>query len=496
MRTSFFNIKNRLGNYTDTIWNDTNILGIVETYVELQDDKYLLQVLLNEPDSNTYNFSFLTTGIGRFDFWSTSLLGTSHIVQSGLPSATTYPPIVHYTFPDSAKTTVSSFSCLPSILTVANFENRKTYLDVDSIIRLNSEEPGARANSSSLGPDRRGNLKPDIAATGNFTLGPNSAAVIAANLASTPANRAKVAYGGMHRLNGGTSMASPVVAGIAALYLEKCPNATMAEIKNAIISSAKQDTFTNVVPNPAFGHGKVNAFDALNTSNFSYLLGGNKDVCDGDSVEVNASGFSGYLWSTSDTSSSSYIDTTEQVFVKLTNSSGCVGFSDTITVKWHPLPTKPNITLLGDDSLLYSSSLNMQWYFNNNSLLGENDTLHIAQNDGDYFVQVTDSFGCQNTSDTLSIVLQAVEDNIKNIANIFPNPSTRDITIIFNSLNVIKSFSLMDVSGKVIHTESMNSELLEYKLDLESLTKGIYYLRFYSDEKHFVQKIVLINSLY
>ena len=54
----------------------------------------------------------------------------------------------------------------------------------------------------------------------------------------------------------------------------------------------------------------------------------------------------------------------------------------------------------------------------------------------------------------------------------------------------------MDVSGKVIHTESMNSELLEYKLDLESLTKGIYYLRFYSDEKHFVQKIVLINSLY
>ena len=495
-RTSFFNIKNRLDNNTDTIWNDTNILGIVETYVELQDDKYLLQVLLNEPDSNTYNFSFLTTGIGRFDFWSTSLLGTSHIVQSGLPSATTYPPIVHYTFPDSAKTTVSSFSCLPSILTVANFENRKTYLDVDSIIRLNSEEPGARANSSSLGPDRRGNLKPDIAATGNFTLGPNSAAVIAANLASTPANRAKVAYGGMHRLNGGTSMASPVVAGIAALYLEKCPNATMAEIKNAIISSAKQDTFTNVFPNPAFGHGKVNAFDALNTSNFSYLLGGNKDVCDGDSVEVNASGFSGYLWSTSDTSSSSYIDTTEQVFVKLTNSSGCVGFSDTITVKWHPLPTKPNITLLGDDSLLYSSSLNMQWYFNNNSLLGENDTLHIAQNDGDYFVQVTDSFGCQNTSDTLSIVLLGVEDNIKNIANIFPNPSTRDITIIFNSLNVIKSFSLMDVSGKVIHTESMNSELLEYKLDLESLTKGIYYLRFYSDEKHFVQKIVLINSLY
>ncbi|NQX98170.1 MAG: S8 family serine peptidase, partial [Flavobacteriales bacterium] len=254
-RTPFFNIQNRLGSFTDTIKNGSNILAIVETYAELQGDKYLLQVLLNEPDSNTYNFSFLSTGSGKFDFWSTTLLGTSDIIGTGLPTVVQYPPIAYYTKPDSLKTTVSSFSCSPTVITVANFFNRKTYLDVDTIERVRAETPGEKGVSSSLGPDRRGNIKPDIGATGDLTIGPNAANVIAANMAAGPSARLKVALGGMHRINGGTSMASPVVAGVVALYFQKCPNATMAEVKAAILATAKQDGFTGTVPNPIFGYG-------------------------------------------------------------------------------------------------------------------------------------------------------------------------------------------------------------------------------------------------
>ncbi|MDF1672403.1 MAG: S8 family peptidase [Vicingaceae bacterium] len=488
-RTSFFNIKNRLGTFTDTIKNGSNILAIVQTYAELQGDKYLLQVLLNEPDSNTYNFSILSTGSGKFDFWSTSLLGTSDIVSSGLPTVTQYPPIAHYTKPDSSQTMVSSFQCHPNLLTVANFVNRKTYLDVDSIVRLVPVTPGEKANSSSIGPNRRGVIKPDIGATGDYTIGPNSAAVIAANMSAGPIARERVAFGGMHRRNGGTSMASPVVAGVVALYFEKCPNATMAEVKNALLSTAKQDTFTGAVPNFAFGYGKVNAFAALTTSNFK--LGNDINICDGDSVQISSPPFNSYLWSTGDTTASIYADTTQMVYLSGTYLSGCISKSDTLNISWRPLPTKPIINVNGN-SLSYFTNHNLQWYYNFSILAGETDTLHIAQSSGDYFVVVTDSFGCKNVSDTLNHVLLGIENIPNTIANIYPNPTNGSLSIEFKS-EKITDVEVLNVLGKKVFSENINSSTKKVSLSLTHLAEGVYYVRLISPEKDFVSKVILLK---
>ena len=491
-RTLFANIQNRLGNYTDTIKNGNNILAIVETYGELQGDKYLLQVLLNEPDSNTYNFSILSTGSGKFDFWSSTLLGTSKIVETGLPTSVQYPPIAFYTLPDSAKTTASSYNCSPNIITVANFVNRKTYIDVDSIERVKPEYAGQKAFTSSIGPDRRGNLKPDIAATGDYTIGPNSAAVIAANMAAGPVNRAKVAYGVMHRYNGGTSMASPVVAGIAALYLQKCPNATMAEIKAAMIATAKQDSFTGIVPNPVFGNGKIDAFAALNNSNYTLTLGSNQNVCDGDSVQITASSFSSYLWSNGDTAASIFIDTTQNVFVTVTNGSGCKGLSDTATITWHSLPIKPIITIIGNDTLIYFSNLNLQWYFNAGVLGGETDTIHIAQNNGNYFVQVTDSFGCVNTSDTVTVIGVDIENLANNLASIFPNPTTGKLTIELKD-KTIHSFSIVNLLGEIVMERKLVQHETKVELTIQNFADGVYYIQLNTNDKKYLQKLILVR---
>lgn len=488
-RTPFFNIKNRLGNFTDTIKNGLNIIAVVETYAELQGDKYLLQVLLNEPDSNTYNFSILSTGSGQFDFWSTSLLGTSDIVESGLPTVTQYPPIAHYTKPDSSQTMVSSFQCLPNLLTVANFVNRKTYLDVDSIVRVVPVSPGERAISSSLGPNRRGFLKPDIGATGDYTIGPNSAAVIAANMSAGPIARERVAFGAMHRRNGGTSMASPVVAGVVALYFEKCSNATMAEVKNAILSTSKQDTFTGAVPNFAFGYGKVNAFDALTTSNFK--LGNDNNVCEGDSVEISAPSFNSYLWSTGDTVASIYIDTTQSVYLSGTYLSGCIAKSDTLNITWKPLPIKPIISVNGNN-LSYFTNHNLQWYYNSSILTGETDTLHIAQNSGDYFVEVTDSFGCKNVSDTLNVVILGIENISNTIANIYPNPTNGNLSIEFKS-DEVTDLEVLNLLGEKVLSKNIKPSTKKVSFSLSHLAGGVYYVRLISPEKEFVSKVILLK---
>jgi subtilisin family serine protease len=72
-----------------------------------------------------------------------------------------------------------------------------------------------------------------------------------------------LAQGGYHIRGGGTSAASPGVAGIAALYLQKNPTASAITVKNAITSCTTVDGFTGAVPNNYYGYGKANAFTAL-----------------------------------------------------------------------------------------------------------------------------------------------------------------------------------------------------------------------------------------
>ena len=492
-RTPFFNIQNRLGAFTDTIINGGNIIAIVETYAEIQDDKYTLQVFLDNPDSNTYYFSMLSTGSGKYDFWSHRYLGTSDVVDAGLPTLAQYPPIAFYTLPDSNKTTVSSFSCSPALLTVANFENRKTYLDVDTIERVNTATVGEIANSSSLGPDRRGNVKPDIGATGNFTLGPAPASVIAAGMAAGPVNRGRVALGGKHRLNGGTSMASPVVAGIVALYLEKCPTATMAEIKAAVTGTAKQDAFTGIVPNFYFGYGKVDAFAVLNQSNYSLSIGTDKNICEGDSVQISSPTFSSYQWSTGDTSQGVYFDTTaSNISVNVLNISGCMARSDTVNVTWHPLPIKPTVVVNGNDTLVYSTTLNLQWFYNTNALTGEVDTMHLALNNGAYYVEVTDGFGCSAVSDTVTLTAVGIEKSTTNSLSIYPNPTTGRL-IIELADNEFQSLRVINLLGEVLMDRKISNQENMIELELAQFAEGVYYLQLNSREEKYLQKLILLR---
>jgi hypothetical protein len=384
---------------------------------------------------------------------------------------------------------VSSFQNVVSLLTVANFVNRATYTDVDTILRFTGKTPGEKAVSSSWGPTRRGTLKPDIAATGDYVIGPVSASCVAANMVA-PANRVKIALGGMHRYNGGTSMASPVVAGVAALYLEKCNTATMAEIKNAITSTASSDGFTGAVPNNGFGYGKVDAFAALNTSNYTLSLDSDIDICDGDSAQINAGVYTNYLWSTGDTTPSVFIDSTTSVFTEVANMSGCKAWSDTLNVVWHALPNKPFVTVLGNDTLLYSSNLDLQWFYNTDSLVGENDTILIAQTNGDYFVQVADSFGCTINSDTVNvIVLNIPQESISSGVKLYPNPTQGFFKVEIKDI-AIKGLILIDLQGEELLRENVFNQN-EIEMNLNHLPNGIYYLKLEKETSFDLQKVIL-----
>ena len=64
----------------------------------------------------------------------------------------------------------------------------------------------------------------------------------------------------------GTSMASPFVAGVVATWLQACPTLTPEALKEIIISTSRQDSFTGSLPSDGdnvWGHGKIDAYAGL-----------------------------------------------------------------------------------------------------------------------------------------------------------------------------------------------------------------------------------------
>lgn len=239
---------------TEDIMNGSNRIGTLRTLGSTQGNLYMMEFLI-KPDSATYLWRLMTTGNGRFDLWS-----TDHY-KDALPSPSTLPSIVFYKRPDLAMNLSNSFACSNEVITVGNYVDRNQHISCEDSLITTSEITGDLTAASSRGPTRDGRQKPDISATGDHTM---SCAVSGWLGTVIQTNSTNLAKGCFHIRGGGTSSSSPVVAGIAALYLQKYPGANNMDIKNAITGCAKTDAQTGAaLPDYHWGYGKADAFHAL-----------------------------------------------------------------------------------------------------------------------------------------------------------------------------------------------------------------------------------------
>lgn len=109
---------------------------------------------------------------------------------------------------------------------------------------------------SSHGPTRYGALKPDVAAPGQYV---TAALASDSRFASDPAYTPRHSPSGPYITIQGTSMATPFVAGLVALLLEREPNLNPEEIQQRLRVTARRDADTGRVWSPGFGFGKLDA---------------------------------------------------------------------------------------------------------------------------------------------------------------------------------------------------------------------------------------------
>lgn len=113
---------------------------------------------------------------------------------------------------------------------------------------------GSLASFSSNGPTRDGRIKPDIAAPG-FGVGAARSIDITATCPASAT--AYLNDGMMHTINQGTSMAAPHVTGAVAVLMQKFGALTRTEILAKLAALALSDSYTGIVPNSAWGSGKM-----------------------------------------------------------------------------------------------------------------------------------------------------------------------------------------------------------------------------------------------
>ncbi len=456
----------------DTIRNlNGDQLATILYYAEQIGGQYMLQAYIPYADSTSYHYRFQTIGNGSYDIWSEETnLGVSDMVpMDQLPNQVDFPDISNYSSPDTLSTLVSSFQCLQSTITVANYTNAVGFVN-----NLNNwiSKGGVRGKlsiASSKGPTRTGYLKPDIAASGDHTYSSWPVDLLAITHDSILGN------GGMHMGNGGTSMSSPVVAGIAALYLEKCNNANYLDFKNALTGAAYSDQYTGTLPNFAFGYGKADGFNTLVNTIFTPTIIDNEYCINEDSTNVSTFlDYEFFNWSSGSSSTTSFYNASTNEYVIVIDSAGCKSDTTFFNVIENPLPPTPTITINFDELYADAGYNNYQWYINGTLLNGENDSTLFVNINGQYQVEVFDQNGCSNTSDSTLYNYVSIDEN-EIISNLYPVPANNNITIKTNS--AILNYYILNTNGQVIKYEENTIPKKETKIDISYLKSGIYFLK-------------------
>ena len=174
-----------------------------------------------------------------------------------------------------------------------------------------------------------------------------------------------------------------------------------------------------------------------------------------------------------------------------TNAQGCKDTSDPIKVIVNPLPNKPVITENGN-VLSTNAGYKYQWFFESNILKDSTQNKITVNQQGNYTVKITDTFGCSNLSEPYYFKLFGVEKpDSKLLINIYPNPA-EDVLFVDLQDNASK-FSYLEINtldGKLLKSQPITKTKL-MRIDVSGIPKGIYIIKLLGENDMTIRKVIL-----
>jgi hypothetical protein len=279
-------------------------------------------------------------------------------------------------------------------------------------------------------------------------------------------------------------MASPVVAGIAALYLEKCSKGTYQTFKDDLLQTSTSDLFTGSTPNFAYGHGKADALALLLMSNGTASVTGPTTFClDDDYVPVSNLTLESIVWSTGDTSLITNLTASTELSYIALDTLGCVVYSDTLSAVIGDVPSQPLITVNGT-TLSTQDYPQLQWFENGQPVLNAtNDTLQISLPSSSFFtVTATSPSGCTNESLPYNPSLGIATNS--NDLSLFPNPAEDFIQL--NLSQQITAIRVFDINAKQLTVSVFDGN----KMNISQLESGVYFVNVATETSSYCLKFI------
>ncbi|MBK9047993.1 MAG: T9SS type A sorting domain-containing protein [Bacteroidetes bacterium] len=119
-----------------------------------------------------------------------------------------------------------------------------------------------------------------------------------------------------------------------------------------------------------------------------------------------------------------------------------------------------------------------QWFLDGNLLSGEiNQTIDISNSgNGNYVCEVTKYCCTYNTSIVVATVGMNDLTQPNKQLQIFPNPASEYIDIIWNLSEPIERFKIIDMSGRVVLENEVWVKEEKVRVFLERLSSGLYFI--------------------
>lgn len=160
-------------------------------------------------------------------------------------------------------------------------------------------------------------------------------------------------------------------------------------------------------------------------------------------------------------------------------------------------PVTPHFINVGNE-LISTAVIGNQWYLNNYPILGATNRSYIIEEDGEYFVEVSNSYGCKTYSESKYMVANDIEEVDEYINNsvsikIYPNPNSGNFNIQFDATSFEDQiyYKITNIAGITIQSGTIESQEKIKNINLGKSTEGIYFIQIISTDNSYTSKILI-----
>ena len=177
------------------------------------------------------------------------------------------------------------------------------------------------------------------------------------------------------------------------------------------------------------------------------------------------------------------------VNVIVQDSNNCLATNSVIITE--PNPVVVIISANGMALEATSGFVSYQWIDENGAnILGATSQSFTPTSEGEYSVEVMDQNGCIGISNSVSYIIESIEDHNR-ILSVYPNPAT-DWIIIETKENINNDLNIINIFGELVYTISSDKLSDNHeKINMSELSKGMYIIQLINNNTIINHRIIV-----